>query len=414
MNGINVFLGLALLLLITFVAAVNIKIHKDRRKSLQRRAKAYQYFQSQRANEQEPAPPSSIEFKVKGTYFRAPDEISAARFCSEGDTLILVPEPDNAVDHNAVKVYTITGYHIGYVEALHSQVISRNIDHVLDCIVTNTTEHEIPFISAVVRFTEETISQPDFIEEDFQCSPEQKMQRSTTKPFDSYKYRMVHILVEGLYELSRLTIAKARTARQGDPIILKKGICDEYYPYRIDVFLADGTFIGHANELYSGEVYALFDDIVRVCVYAPIGKDTADRLAVSVFFPDNLKCPAEYLSPPGISFSYSGPYPEVKSAQILRKTDPMAALDILLPIVKKEKNVTARIECIACYYQLKDWESRISIITDTIRHISELTIDDMPQSMLDEMHRYLPQLEKQLAFSEKRLESQYKKMKHSR
>ena len=51
--------------------------------------------------------PCSIDFEVKGTNFRTNDEIRAARFLEKGDTLVLVSEPDNAVDPNAVKVYNI-------------------------------------------------------------------------------------------------------------------------------------------------------------------------------------------------------------------------------------------------------------------------------------------------------------------
>lgn len=153
------------------------------------------------------------------------------------------------------------------------------------------------------------------------------------------------------------------------------------------------------------------DSIVASIVDTPICANTAYRLAVAVFFPNELKCPEEYRLQPGISFHYNGVYPEVKAAQVLRRTDPLAALDILLPIARREKGIDARVECIACYYQLKDWESRIDMINDTIRHIDNLTSEDLPPNTLKSLQGYLTKLFQQLDFSQKRLESQLKKQK---
>ena len=89
--------------------------------------------------------PCSIDFEVKGTNFRTNDEIRAARFLEKGDTLVLVSEPDNAVDPNAVKVYNINGVHIGYVQKNLSAFVFERIDHVESCKVKNVSKHNIPF-----------------------------------------------------------------------------------------------------------------------------------------------------------------------------------------------------------------------------------------------------------------------------
>lgn len=382
-----------------------------KKKSIERRERALKYFRSQESKNEVSNIPDSISFQVKGTNHRSPDEISAARFCNKGDTLILVPEPDNKVDRNAVKVYTIEGFHIGYVEASHAPTISKHIDHIQCCKIQKVSTHEIPYIDASVSFSDDVSSQPSFIPKDFQCSAEQKMQNLKSVPLDKYKYRRVLLIVEGLYELDRATIAKARTAREGDKITLKKGECNEYYPYRLDVFLEDGTYVGYADNLSSGEVYSLFDFIVDSFVDKPISSETSNRLAVSVIFPDELKCPDKFLPSAGISIAYHGAYPEIKTAQELRSINPSAALDILQPIVKREKGIDARIECIACYYHLKDWKARINIINETIQHIESLTEEDLPKENLDWLHRYLPTLKNQLEYSQKRLDAINKKQK---
>ena len=84
---------------------------------------------------------------------------------------------------------------------------------------------------------------------------------------------------------------------------------------------------------------------------------------------------------------------------------------MLLPIVKREKGIDARIECIACYYHLKDWEARINIINETLQYIESLTEEDLPKDDLDWLHKYIPTLVKQFEYSQKRLESARRKRK---
>lgn len=354
-------------------------------------------------------PITELDVKVKGTVYRTTEEIAAARFCDVHDTIVLVPEPDNSVDPNAVKVMTIEGYHIGYVDAEYSELVSSKIDYISNCFITRVSGHEVPYIDIHIDFSTSKTKQPEFIPRDFQCTPEDKMIHLGERSFDSYKYRQVPIMVEGLYELDRETIAKARACKQGDKVLLKKGHCNEYWPYRIDIYLEDGTYIGTADDFHRKEVYMLFDHIVASMVDQCICADTRYRLCLNVYFPVNIECPEDCRVPTGISFHYSGPYPEVKMAQELRKADPLAALDVLLPIAKREKGIDAKIECIACYYQLKDWASRIDSIKNTITHIESLTDADLPPDELYSLNQYLEKLFKQLDFSEKRLESQNKK-----
>ena len=69
----------------------------------------------------------------------------------KGDTLVLVSEPDNAVDPNAVKVYNINGVHIGYVQKNLSAFVFERIDHVESCKVKNVSKHNIRFTFEVLE-----------------------------------------------------------------------------------------------------------------------------------------------------------------------------------------------------------------------------------------------------------------------
>lgn len=353
--------------------------------------------------------PKTLDVEVKGTFYRTPDEISAARMCEVGDTVILEPEPCNKADSFAVKVKTMEGFHIGYVNSDFSKLVNNNIKHISKCIITRITAHNIPFISIKIYFALSKTQQPGFIPQDYQCGPEDMIRNLSTTPVDSYNYRRVCLMVQDLYERDRSVIAKARACRKGDKIILKKGVCNELYPDRIDIYLADETYLGYAEPFGSKEVYMLFDKIVDSFVEYPVSLDSRNQFGVRVIFPVSVKCPKECMPESGIGFYYSGNYQEVKMASDLRRTDPADALDILLPVVKKEKGIDAHLECIACYYQLKEWQNRIDMIRATLDRIESYTEEDYPREELADMRRYMEKLYKQLEFSQKRLESQDKK-----
>lgn len=355
--------------------------------------------------------PSEINCKVKGTSFRSPDEIAAARFCNLGDTLILEPEPDNDIDPYAVKVLTMEGVHIGYVEASYSEQVFNNIDHVSQCRISRKTQHDIPYIDISIKFSEDPVSQHKFIQKEYQCGPEDVMRNLSKIDVNSYKYRRVPLMLEGLYEHDRPTIAKIRAARKGDKVILKKGECNDFYQFRVDAYLEDGTYIGYGDEFTRYEVYSLFDNIVESMIGEPIGSDAGDNLCIYVFFPNGLQCQDSPFFRTNIISYYKGAYQEVKYAMNIRVKDPGTALDILLPIADKEKGIAAKIECIACYYTLKDWSARIDMINRTLRHIDSLTEEDFPISELRFMNQHIIKLTKQLEYSQKRLDSQMKKMK---
>lgn len=397
-----------ILLILVYITFVIIKSNHRKRESEERRRDAFEYFQNEGLKSEQL---SSVEVKVKGTSYRSREEIGAARLCNFGDTMILVHEPDNKTDSNAIKVYTMEGFHIGYVDAALSEFVRSKIDYIGKCVVSKISNHDIPFINLTIEFSNDVVEQPHFIKKEYQCSPEDKMRNLSSALFNSYDYRRVLLAVQDLYERDRDVIAKARSCRKGDRIILKKGHCDDLHPDRIDIFLADGSYLGFAEAFGCREVYALFDAIVDVFVDSPISPETAHRLFICVIFPNNIKCPEDCLPQVGISTHYSGNYPEVAKARDIRRTDPLAALDILMPIVKVEKGIDARLECIACYYQLKEWERRIEMIQETLNHIEILSDKDLPPAELRQIYSQTNNLCKQLDYSQKRLESQNKKRK---
>lgn len=96
----------------------------------------------------------SISFAVKGLQYRDEDAQDAAHELEEGDDLELEEESDNEYDPYAIKVITIDGYHIGYVEATKAKRISSNIDKLVECKVKKISEYEDLFIYGLATFKE--------------------------------------------------------------------------------------------------------------------------------------------------------------------------------------------------------------------------------------------------------------------
>lgn len=93
-----------------------------------------------------------LNFAVKGLYYRSEDDQSAARELIVGDELKMVPEPTNPRDPNAIKVLTLSGAHIGYVDGKYSKYVMENMYRLQKFIATKITDDAIPYIYAEAYF----------------------------------------------------------------------------------------------------------------------------------------------------------------------------------------------------------------------------------------------------------------------
>lgn len=344
---------------------------------------------------------------VKGIYYRKPEEIYAAQSLSPGDPLILVLEPGNPVDRNAVKVCTREGFHIGYVEADMSDFVRRNLSHVSSCKVKKVSKHEIPFIDATIHFTKEKHEQPGFIPVNLQVTPADRLRDMRFNIKRDYRYRRVPLSVVGTFEEPREAIAKARALKEGDKVILKKAEYSEIFPYRLDVYTEDGTMIGFACGINSHEVYELFDKIHTVLVESSLDTYSHQSLFLYVFFPDDLKWVSTYPSEDIIGFV--GPYPQLRLADSIKRTDTAKALEMALPIADKEKGIDAKFLCCQCYRLLKDYKLERDMILRILDRIDTIAPDDISNNEYRILKNRASEIMKRLDTVESRLNSKSKK-----
>lgn len=95
-----------------------------------------------------------IIFEVKGLYYRSAQAQLAATLLEVDDLLLLEAEPDNEMDASAVKVLTPSGECIGYVDSEHCVSVGAMINLIDSCTVIKKTRHQIPYITAKVKFKE--------------------------------------------------------------------------------------------------------------------------------------------------------------------------------------------------------------------------------------------------------------------
>lgn len=94
----------------------------------------------------------AISFAVKGLQYRDEDAQDAAHELDVNDVLELEEEPDNEYDLYALKVLTVDGEHIGYVEATKSKRITENLDKLIECKVKKISEYDELFIYGIAYF----------------------------------------------------------------------------------------------------------------------------------------------------------------------------------------------------------------------------------------------------------------------
>lgn len=289
---------------------------------------------------------SDILFAVKGISYRDEQAQAAARLCDKGDRLILRREPDNPVDKNAVQVYTMTGQMIGYVERDYAETVSELIDYINTCVVYKVTNHELPYIDALVKFTATPTTQPDFITDPSEMTTRQRMQYDSVFTFSS-GYHEAFARIVNNRELP-LRSREALAHLDGASIIrLEKDDSNPSRPYAVKVFGND-VLLGWLDFDRAYVVYNHFDEVKDVKT-TRMGRDM-----VSIMLPksvDLLDIPVDIRA--RLQVYDAMLWPETSEAFKMRSSDPDRALDILLPIVKKEHDYRAASYCCTCYRALK-------------------------------------------------------------
>lgn len=297
---------------------------------------------------------SDIIFTVKGTYYRDGQSKAAASLCEKGDRLILKREPDNPADKNAVQVYTMTGQMIGYVERDHSGTIAELIDYINTCNVYKVSHHDLPYIDAIVEFSETPMQQPDFITDDKEMTTRQKMALDFFN-FQQAGYHEVYARIVNNKELplkSRQTLAELKLFTQ---VILEKDDSNPSRPYAVKVLSEDGVLLGWLDADRAYVVYNHFDE-VKCVKTATLGKDSLTFLMPTSV--NLLDVPADLKSYPYDMTLF----PETSEAYKMRSSQPERALEILLPIVKKEHDYRAANYCCTCYRTLKQPDKELEMI----------------------------------------------------
>lgn len=355
-----------------------------------------------------PSFPCVINTEIKGTYYRTSDEKAAARAIEKGDTLILKVEPTNQVDRNAVRYYTLSGDHIGYVESSLSKFVRDNLSHVKSCTVTKVSNHPIPYIDVVINFSSMECRQKDFLDEDLRVTPEDRMRDIAKGINREYKYRHVSLRVSGTYEYPLSVIKKARSLRNGDNVVLKKPETEsEYYPYRLDVYTEDGTMIGFCYGPFAKESYELFDKIKHTMVNSIMDSET-DAVCIYVYLPEGTSQEDPLIGFEGGHYS-SSPYPQIAAASALKNTDREKALGLALPIAMKEKGIDAKFLCCQIYRLQKNYELEREMILKILERIENISPEEISKSDYFSIKRQSDTILKRLNTVESRLQSKYRK-----
>lgn len=103
----------------------------------------------------------TINVAIKGLFYRADEDIDIANKLKYGDELHLEKETSNPIDHNAVKVLTSSGNHIGYVPSSLSSSLTSMINSgtELKCVFTKSSGGDIPYQYMEISYKSEKAKQ---------------------------------------------------------------------------------------------------------------------------------------------------------------------------------------------------------------------------------------------------------------
>ena len=298
---------------------------------------------------------SDILFAVKGLSYRDEQAQAAAKLCDKGDRLILKREPDNPADENAVQVYTMTGQMIGYVERQYAETVAELIDYINTCVVYKVTNHELPYIDALVKFSATPTTQPDFVTDPSEMTTRQRLQYDSVYAFSS-GYREAYARIVNNRELPLRSREALLQMDGGTSIRLEKDDSNPSRPYAVKVY-GDEVLLGWLDFDRAYIVYNHFDEVKAVKT-TRMGRDM-----VSIMLPrsvDLLDIPLDLRSKMQVYDAML--WPETSEAFKMRSSAPERALEILLPIVKKEHDYRAASYCCTCYRALKQPDKELEMV----------------------------------------------------
>lgn len=129
-------------------AESQFKIWSDKVEKKKVNVKSGALLQREQANLKAP----NLIFEVKGIIYRSAQAQLEATLLEIGDSLLLEEELDNEIDASAIKVLTLSGECIGYVDKEHCVLVGAMIHLVDTCSVIKKSKHQIPFITVEVKF----------------------------------------------------------------------------------------------------------------------------------------------------------------------------------------------------------------------------------------------------------------------
>lgn len=129
-------------------AESQFKIWADKVKKKKVKVKECTSLQKERKNLILP----NLVFELKGLIYRSAQAQLAAIMLEIGDQLLLEEEADNENDASAVKVLTLSGEWIGYVDKEHCVLVGAMINRIDSCTIIKKSKHQIPFIMAEIKF----------------------------------------------------------------------------------------------------------------------------------------------------------------------------------------------------------------------------------------------------------------------
>lgn len=197
----------------------------------------------------------------------------------------------------------------------------------------------------------------------------------------------------------------------GDNLLLEKEPTNKFDMYAIKVLTESGGHIGYLPKEYADKLYLSIAK-VKLCVVSKKTNHEVPFIFCQIYFDKTDELPFSCIN---VSTEIKSnqtyavaQFPELKTADKLKRTNPQLAIELLKPIMELEKGIEAKRMCCIAYRELKAYDEELLILKNILLSIDNLQSSDVSDLEYRNIKASKPSWEKRTAYVERILRNRKK------
>lgn len=232
---------------------------------------------------------------------------------------------------------------------------------------------------------------------------------------DRKQYLYCDCEVKGIIYRDEEGQAAAKALSVGDKLILEAEPTNENDPSAIKVLTEAGVHIGYLPKKTAENIGSWLAEVKLCAVYHRTTHELP-YIYCKIFF-SSTYAPFSTLNvsvsiQTDETFAFER-YPELKTADGLKRTNPQLAIEILKPIMDIEKSLEAKRMCCIAYREMKAYDEELEVLKKILVAIDNVQPSDVSSLEYQNMKAGRPQWEKRLAYVERVIRNRDRRLRKS-